>query len=211
MIKFSLFDSCRNRCIGILVLLLAMTGRGNAADDAAAVTVVDEFHATLIAVMKDADELGFAGRYQKLQPVIESKFDIPVIAQVILGQHWQALDEQQRRQFIELFSELTIATYADRFNAYAGETFAQLQTKPLNKQRLLVQTQLTQADGETIRLDYLMHQRDDRWYIISVVAQGVNDLALKRAEYTEIIENQGFDRLLAELQAKIDAHRQPGG
>ena len=39
--------------------------------------------------------------------------------------------------------------------------------------------------------------------MISVVADGVNDLALKRAEYEKIISDKGYDSLLGEIQAKI--------
>lgn len=182
------------------------SGSDPATDTSAAVASIEALHANLLAVMQNADELGFDGRYQKLLPVIESKFDFPIISQVILGRHWDDLNADQQQQFIELFTELTVATYASRFKAYAGEKFTYLQTEPLNKQRLLVQTQLL-ADGETIRLDYLMHERNGHWYIISVVAQGVNDLSLKRAEYTALIEDQGFAALLDELRSKLEKLR----
>ncbi|MBL8528930.1 MAG: ABC transporter substrate-binding protein, partial [Burkholderiales bacterium] len=39
--------------------------------------------------------------------------------------------------------------------------------------------------------------------IVNIVADGISDLALKRAQYTSIMEREGFDSLLAKLSQKI--------
>ncbi|MCS3902328.1 phospholipid transport system substrate-binding protein [Methylohalomonas lacus] len=166
---------------------------------------VAAFHAELKATMQAGPELGYRGRYDKLQPLIRETFDLPVIARVVLGQHWRELDDDQQQQFIDVFTRLTVATYAARFNSYDGETFAHLGSKALNSNRQVVKTEMQPADDEPVRFDYLLQQRDDRWHIVSVTAEGVNDLSLKRAEYTAIIEKDGFAALLATLQDKIDS------
>jgi phospholipid transport system substrate-binding protein len=48
-----------------------------------------------------------------------------------------------------------------------------------------------------------MHNKDGKWYIISVIADGVNDLALKRAEYASVIKKNGFDALISKINDKI--------
>ena len=43
---------------------------------------------------------------------------------------------------------------------------------------------------------------------MNVVAKGVSDLSLKRAEYTAVIDSEGFDSLLNRLRGKVsDMHR----
>lgn len=187
------------------IMLLGGAGNNASAADSDAAKPVEDFHKTLLHIMKDADRLGYEGRYEALQPAIENRFDTPLIAKVILGHHWEKLNDDQKQQFIETFNELSIATYASRFDSYDGESFEYLGTQSLNKERILVQTRLKKTDGEDVKFDYLMHQRDGEWYIISVVAQGVNDLSLKRTEYTSIMEKKGFDGLLSELRSKIAA------
>lgn len=199
-------SSIRSRRFGFTFILLMAVSYWSLADtlpNAGAADSVEDFHNTLLEVMRNGHELGYQGRYDKLKPVIEAKFDLPLIAQVILGRHWQELNEQQQQQFIDVFKELTIATYANRFSSYDGEVFKYQGTESLNKKRLLVQTHLSKADGETVSLEYLMHQRNGNWHIMSVVAQGVNDLSLKRAEYTSIFKTKGLDGLITELRKKI--------
>ena len=38
---------------------------------------------------------------------------------------------------------------------------------------------------------------------MNVVAQGVSDLSLKRADYTAVIKTEGFDSLINRLEKKI--------
>ncbi len=172
--------------------------------EATATGRVETFHTGLKAVMQAGPELGYQGRYDRLLPLIRKSFDLPVIARVVLGQHWRELGDDRQQQFIDVFTQLTVATYADRFNSYDGETFKHLDSEALNSNRQLVKTEMQTAAGETVRFDYLLQKRDDRWRIVSVIANGVNDLSLKRSEYTAIIKEDGFTALLTTLQDKID-------
>ena len=51
---------------------------------------------------------------------------------------------------------------------------------------MLVKTLLTTTNGETVSLDYLMSKHDDNWMIISVIANGANDISIKRGEYSDV-------------------------
>jgi len=197
----------RRHLLRSAALLCLLACGGTATADSSAVEKINEFHDTLLEVMQGGDSLGFQGRYDTLKPIIENNFDTPLIARVVLGRYWQELGDEQKQRFIETFSELSIATYASRFNNYDGEQFEYIGTEPLNKGRILVQTHMVTSDGDTVRFDYLMHQREGNWYIMSVVVRGVNDLSLKRAEYTSIMESQGYDALIRNLQDKIASLR----
>jgi len=157
----------------------------------------------LIEVMQSAETLGFQGRFEKLQPIITQLFDTPTIARVILSRYWKEISDQQKSDFIVLFNHLSTATYASRFDSYSGESFTDLGSEELNKGRLLVKTELQRPDEDPVRMDYLLQKNDDGWRIISVIADGVNDLSLKRAEYATIIREKGFDGLIGDIREKI--------
>jgi len=44
-----------------------------------AVEVVENLHAELLVVMKQADELGYEGRYQRLAPVVTFNYNLPLL------------------------------------------------------------------------------------------------------------------------------------
>lgn len=165
--------------------------------------VVNYLHAKLLEVMKKADELDYAARYKILEPVISTNFDTPLIAKVILSRQWDELNEEKRREFIELFNQLSTATYASRFDSYDGEEFNIITSEQLKKGRLLLKTELTRNSKKPVNLDYLMHKNNGHWMIISVIADGVNDLSLKRAEYAAVIRDKGYDGLLDDIRSKI--------
>ena len=168
-----------------------------------ATDVVENLHKTLLLVMKEGSQLGYQGRYDRIAPVITAGFDMPFISKIVLGRFWETFDSEQRSKFVETFSRLSIATYAANFDVYSGERFKITSEKEVSGGRVLVQTQLIKSDGGRVELDYLLHRAGSRWRIINVVAEGVSDLALKRADYTAFLKTNGLDLLLIKLNEKI--------
>ena len=74
------------------------------------------------------------------------------------------------------------------------------------KNSLFVKTVLIGADGKEVPLNYLLAKSDTGWRIINVVAEGVSDLSLKRAEYTAVIGSSGIDALIAKLKVKVASY-----
>jgi phospholipid transport system substrate-binding protein len=67
-----------------------------------------------------------------------------------------------------------------------------------------VRTRLRKADGETVRLDYLLRQFDSQWLIIDVLAKGsYSELATRRSEYISVLKREGFEGLIAKLDRKV--------
>ncbi|HET7633677.1 MAG TPA: ABC transporter substrate-binding protein [Burkholderiales bacterium] len=173
-----------------------------------ATTVIAQFQETLLSVMKQAGKLGYQGRYQQLAPAVKRTLDIPAIAQIALGQYWSKLDAKQRSQWVDTFTRLSIATYAARFNGYSGEKFTAPTMRPLQGGYVLVQSKLVQSGGDTVSFDYQMRQVNGQWQAINIVANGVSDLALKRAQYVSVIRNSGFDELVRKVKQKISEYEQ---
>jgi len=188
--------------MGLLVLLAAASAQ-TAGTESEAGVVVEKLHNTLLEAMKNADKLGFKGRYDIIAPVVETSFDTPLIAQVVLSRYWKELTPTQQEQFVALFNRLSASTYASRFDSFSGESFKTLGVEAMKKERLLVKTELLRKNETPVKLEYLVQQNAGKWYIISVIADGVNDLALKRAEYATIINDKGFDNLVGEIEKKI--------
>lgn len=189
---------CGFLCCCAALLLLSFRPAA-ADDDAAAITVVERLHAGLLQAMQGGTELGHAGRRELLAPIVNATFDFATISRIVLGTHWATLTEQQRGGFMDRFAALTIATYASNFSSYGGETFAAGGSER-QASSVIVHAQLHSAT-EAVRLDYVLRGPD--WRIVNVLAQGVSDIALKRAEYGAVIASQGFDALLDKLDDKI--------
>ncbi len=188
----------------ILVMYVAMPNA--LASDRRATEVVEKLHTTLLAVMKDGNKIGYQGRFDQLAPVIKSSFDMPFISRTVLGKYWETFNNEQRSRFVEAFTHMSIATYAANFDSYSGERFKTISEKEVGGGRILVESQLIKSDGGQVQLDYLLHRTGSQWSIINVIAEGVSDLALKRADYSGFLKNNGFEALLKKLNEKTNQY-----
>lgn len=188
----------------VAVAWLATVGApAYAAQTGPAVAVVRHFQNTLITVMKAGKSLGFKGRYGKLVPAVHKSHDVAYIAQLTLGPYWERLTVNERQAFVQAFTELTVATYAAQFRRYSGQAFHRVTSQKVAQGDVLVETELMARGHKEATIDYLVAPTAGRWEIVNIVANGVSDLALKRAQYTAIIRKKGFPALLATLRAKV--------
>lgn len=164
---------------------------------------VDELHASLLSIMENVDTKSFQERYNIMEESVITHFNSPLIAKVILSRHWKSLDEQAQSDFIGLFNRLTISTYVNRFDSFSGESFKNLSIEQMKENRFMVKTEFVRTDDKPVSFNYIVQDDGDEWKIISVIANGINDLSLKRADYSAIIKEKGFDALIASLKVKI--------
>lgn len=174
---------------------------------AKALLQIEIFHNTLLDVMQSDSD--FEARYKTLFPVVTGLFDFDNICRVIFSRHWRKLEATPQEDIKNLMVELTVSQYANHFSSYAQEEFSTQNFEKSRRDRIIIKTDLVTADKEVIHLDYLMHEVDGKWKIISVIANGVNDLALKRAEYSDVIEKQGVPVLITKITEKINKFRNP--
>ncbi len=171
--------------------------------------VVEKLHATLLQVMMEADTLGYVGRVDRLDPVLAETIDFKTISRIVTGKHWKSLAAEKRGDFVTLFANLSAATYASNFDGFSGEVFTTLGVEE-RRGNLLVKTVIVTGDGDRVTLDYVLRDADGMWRIVNVIADGVSDLSLKRADYTAVIKSEGFDSLVAKLNGKIDNYGSEG-
>ncbi len=164
---------------------------------------VDRLNETLIDAMKGAKQLGYPGRYKLIEPVVKDTFEFEAVSQIALGGHWKKLDKQQKTAFMAKLIDLSIATYAAQFNSYAGEAFKFEGGQDIKNGRLLLRYNFTAPKEKPIKFEYIVGELNGQWQIINIIVDGISDLALKKAQYTSVIDREGFDSLLNKLSQKI--------
>lgn len=166
--------------------------------------VVERFQADLIEVMKNGKQLGYAGRYDKLDEPVSNSHDLTKIARIVVGKEWEKLSTEQQNKLVEVFSKLSVASYAHNFKDYSGEKFTFDSEEETARGGVVVHSRLSIPDDKPVKFDYMLKEKGDSWRIINIIANGVSDLALKRSEYTTILQREGFDALIAKINEKID-------
>jgi phospholipid transport system substrate-binding protein len=166
--------------------------------------VVEKFQAELIEVMKNGKQLGYAGRYEKLKDPVSNSHDLTKIARIVVGKEWEKLSEEQQQKLVDVFIRLSIASYAHNFKEYSGESFVFDSEEETARGGVVVHSHLVVPGEKDVKFDYMLKEKGPSWRIINIIANGVSDLALKRSEYTAILQREGFDALIAKINEKID-------
>tara|TARA_A100001037_G_C15041389_1_gene585660 strand:- start:442 stop:1047 length:606 start_codon:yes stop_codon:yes gene_type:complete len=160
---------------------------------------IESFHSALIQVMKLEGDYNY--RTEVLYPVVDSLFSLTNIARISLGRQWRNLEEKQQKEFVDLLRELIVSTYADRFKKYNGQSFVTISADQVNR-GWVVKTELRRLNDKPVRLDYYFLGDG----VFNVVADGVSDLSLRRADYNSILKTEGYLALLDHLRQKIDGY-----
>jgi phospholipid transport system substrate-binding protein len=183
-------------------LALASAGR---ADQAGPTAVVQRLNDALLATLKDGESLGYRGRFERLQPVMSETFDLRLMAEKSLGRHWQDLRPAERARWRDLFAEFTVANYAANFDRFTGQQFENLGEEPSVNDTVFVKTKVISPGADDVVLRYRVQKTDGRWRIVDVFLKGtVSELALRRSDYSSLLEREGFDALTKAMRGKID-------
>jgi phospholipid transport system substrate-binding protein len=170
---------------------------------------IQTFNAALLDAMKRADELGYSGRYKLLEPIIKDRFALSFMGTQSIGRYWKTLPKEQQDHFLKTYIDWTIATYAGRFDGYSGERFEVVSESAPSQGTVTVISNLIESNNEVIAFHYLMRKVEDRWQVVDIKISGVSQLALTRAQFTDVIKTKSFDGLIAMLKEKTAGFTQP--
>ncbi len=168
--------------------------------------VIKNFYAQLVDVMKQGQQLGFSGRYKKLDPAVEQAYNMPLMTKLAVGLGWNNATPAEQQQLTKAFTQFSVANYASRFTAYNGEQFSVTGEDQTDGGKI-VRTTLKPQTADAVALNYLMKQDDTgNWRIVDVFINGtISELATRRAEFSSVIQNDGIDALVNSLDNKSKA------
>jgi phospholipid transport system substrate-binding protein len=192
----------KSHSIAIAILTLAAIRPAFA--DADANATIDSLDNGLLDIMKNADKLGYKGRYESIAPVIDKVYDLPLMAQISVGPlQWKTLTPEQQAKIIDAFRSLSIATYASRFDGYGGEQFQITGQSPTGGDQV-VDTKLIRPNDDPVELDYRLRKNGGDWKIIDVFLSGtISQLANYRSEFATTLREKGADGLVDLINGKV--------
>lgn len=190
----------------LLVAAMLMLPVAARADDSGAKEVIQTLCGRLLVVMKQATQLGFQGRVDKLSKVIVESYDMPAATKATLGVASAKLSADEAAQLTEAFSRFSVYSYAEQFDGWDGEVFEVGDPKPSTEGSVIVPSRIVSKNGAATEIDYLMHQDGDRWKIVDVLLDGtISQTAVRRSEFVSIFRRDGFPGLMTMLNQKMSA------
>ncbi len=170
-----------------------------------ATALVVRFQDELLAVMKEAAALGVKGRYERLAPLIDDTFYLPLMAQIATGPYWERANETERTRLVAAFHRMSASTLATLFDGWSGQIFKVTGEAPGPQKTTIVKTKLMETDGSSVDLAYVAKKFRDGWFLIDVVVDnGISELNIRRSEYLMLLKTKGVNGLVNALNAKAD-------
>jgi phospholipid transport system substrate-binding protein len=133
-------------------------------------------------------------RRRRFRDLMHKAFNVPGIGRFVLGRYWNEATEQERQEYMSLFEELVVRTYADRFSEYSGEKFTigKVQRDAERPNYATVFTTIYRPNGQMVRVDWRVRQEQDQsWRVVDMVVEGVSMSVTQRSEFASVIESKG--------------------
>ena len=142
-------------------------------------------------------------RQQKFRKLLNSYFDINGIGKWALGRYWRKTSESERLEYLDLFENLIINTYANRFSQYTKEKLTVKGSSRRGK-FALVKSQINGGKEKPIRIEWRVIFPDGNYKVFDIIVEGVSMLRTQRSEFSSVIRRNGgkISGLLVALRKK---------
>lgn len=155
-----------------------------------------------------APNLSEGERDTRFRKLFSDGFDVPLIARFVLGRYWRQATEAERAEYLRLFDELVVQTYARRFNEFNTARLRVLSvSRPNEDNDVIVAVEGSVASKPPVRLDVRVRRGSSAYKVIDVSIEGVSMAVTQRDEFSSVIQRGGgkVEALLASLRGKVGA------
>lgn len=150
-------------------------------------------------------------RAQRFRTLMNKNFSINGIAKFVLGRHLRKASETEKTDYLKLYEDLMVATYADRFAKYSGERLLVKNAEVRGEKDVIVYTTMVKAGNgaKPLKVDWRVRSKGKTFTIIDVMVEGISMIMTQKSEFSSFIKSSGgdFKSLLAELQKRVDENK----
>ena len=140
-------------------------------------------------------------RVTRLKQIADVRFDYGEMAKRSLGGQWDKLDERERQEFVDLFTEFLTATYVEKMHAYSDEEVTFLNER-LEGNYAEVKSIMVGKKTE-IPMDYRLIMKGDDWKTYDVLIDRISLVQNYRGQFTAILRASSYEQLVQVLREKI--------
>ena len=181
---------------GLALAVIIPAGAENSATEAVR-TSVDAILETL-----NNEQLDKVAKREQMRLTIKKRFDFRAMSQRTLATNWKKASDDERQQFIDLFSQLIENSYVGKIESYTDEK-VEYPGEKIKGKKAVVDTLIITASAD-IPVNYKLYLKGGEWWVYDVIIEGVSLINNYRSSYQEIVKKEGFDGLLVKMQSKID-------
>ncbi len=159
----------------------------------------------MIAILNDPalkDPSKAEERRKAIRNVANERFDWTGMAMRSLARHWRERTNEQKKEFVPLFTDLLERTYMKRIENYSGDKVSYDGEKVDGKYSLVKVRIFTDKQVE-IPVVYKLKKKGPEWKIYDVSIEGVSLVNNYRKQFDSIILSSSYEGLVEKLREKV--------
>lgn len=198
----------RGRALSACAVLLGLLLLAPVAFAATPTETVREAVDAVIKVLRN-DALDREQRWTEIGRVIDARFDFRSMSQSVLATNWRTATAEEKRRFVEFFSQYLEETYRSKIEAYTDQRVEYI-AEQVRKDRAIVDTEIV-TSANRIPVTYRLKNNDGEWFAYDVVIEGVSLVSNYRNTFNAIVKSEGMEGLLTDLENRIAAYKTKHG
>lgn len=187
---------------GVILAAVGGAARADARQDARVfIEKLADTAMTTVAVKS----IGEDERNRRFRTLFVDSFDLPEIGKLVLGRYWRVATPAQQQEFLKLFEDIQVLTWAKRFKDYSGETLDVVAVHPDGELNMTVDSLIRRQRLDPIAVSWLLRKSGDGFRVLDIKVEGASMAFTHRSEYTSVIQAAGgkVDGLLTAMRGKI--------
>jgi phospholipid transport system substrate-binding protein len=159
----------------------------------------------IIAILNDPalkDPTKAEEKKRQIRRTADERFDWEEAARRSLATHWAKRTEEERSEFVSLFSDLLETTYMDKVDNYSGERVL-YQRETIEGDYGVVNVRVVTTTDVEIPVEYRVRKKDSNWLVYDITVEGVSLVNNYRTQFNDIILRSSYQNLVKKLKAKL--------
>lgn len=149
-----------------------------------------------------APDLTLGQRKDQFRGLLRQGFDIPFIGRFVVGRAWRSATVDQQRDYLALYSEFFLQTYASRIGDYSGQTFVVIGARQANAKDFVVRAQIMRPGGQPFNTDWRVRKTNAGYRVIDIMVEGISLAVTQRSEFASVTRRIGLDGLITTLRSR---------
>ncbi|MCX7807608.1 MAG: ABC transporter substrate-binding protein [Deltaproteobacteria bacterium] len=168
-------------------------------------------HEEVSRLLKEGGGEGSKARREEVRRILSELLDYEELARRALAAHWEARDENERREFVELLRKLVERNYEANLERILDYEVRYIDEKESAEGKMVRTEARSRKERRQapIEIVYAMRQEGNKWRVFDVITDGVSLLRNYRNQFHRIISEHGWGELIRRMRERLE--REGGG
>jgi len=136
---------------------------------------------------------------RKLWNEMSYAFNFKEMTKNVMGNHWEKRSNEEKREFIEIFTNYLRGAYARKSSHRFGEKIISLKEKQ-GHERARVQVDLIKRTEGQVLADFFLNRKSGKWQIYDVIIEGVSITNNYRRQIQSFLTRSSYEDLVKKLK-----------